>query len=265
MKHLGSVLVYLSATLGTAAAFAGAETGPVWWLPPDYSTTGHHYDRLFNIVLYETAVAFAAVVIALVYFAIRYRHREGRRAEYDRGDQPKHIMITLALAMIVFVAIDMNIVHRSNVSIDEIRSGMPDPDDGLVVWVTGEQFNWVVTYPGPDGKFGTIDDVTLRNEMHVPVNTKVLVRLTSRDVIHAFNVPQLRVKMDAVPGMETRVWFEAKEPVELELACAELCGWGHYMMKGRLVIEPREDFERWLKEQEAFLLASSDKGAQSDE
>ena len=172
-------------------------------------------------------------------------------------------MITLALAMLVFVAIDMNIVHRSNVSLEAIREEMPGPDDGLVIWVIGEQFNWVVNYPGRDGEFGTLDDIVLRNELHVPVNTKVLVRLTSRDVIHAFNVPQLRVKMDAVPGMETRVWFEVKEPVELELACAELCGWGHYMMKGRLVAEPREEFERWLKEQEAFQMAASEPAGQT--
>ena len=255
MRRLGCSLAL--PVMALLAGIARAEArGPVWWLPPDYSTTGHHYDRLFNIVLYETAVAFAAVVIALVYFGIRYRHRAGHAAQYERGDQPRHLLITLALAMLVFVAIDMNIVHRSNVSLDEIRGEMPSPDNGFVVWVTGEQFNWVVTYPGKDGKFGTIDDITLRNEMRVPTGTKVLVRLTARDVIHAFNIPQLRVKMDAVPGMETRVWFEVREPVTLELACAELCGWGHYMMKGKFVAEPRAQFERWLREQEQFLLAS---------
>ncbi len=224
----------------------------VWWLPEDYSTTGYHFDNLFNIVLFETAVAFAAVVIALIYFVVRYRHREGHRAVYERGDRPIHLAITVTLALIVFIAIDMNIVHRSNVSLAEIAEQAPDPESAFVVFVTGEQFNWVITYPGTDGQFGTLDDIETRNEMHVPVGEKVLVRITSRDVIHSFNIPQLRVKMDAVPGMETRVWFEVTEPTKLELACAELCGWGHYMMKGRVVAESREAVERWLQEQEQF-------------
>lgn len=251
-----AALAGLSLSLAAQEARADGGVKRVWWLPEDYSTMGHHFDSLFNIVFLETAIAFAAVVIALVYFIVRYRHRPGHRAEHERGDRPIHLAITLALALLVFVAIDMNIVHRSNVIMAEMAEEAPTPESAFTVFVTGEQFNWVVTYPGKDGEFGTLDDIEVRNEMHVPVNQKVLVRLTSRDVIHAFNVPQLRVKMDAVPGMETRVWFQITEPTKLELACAELCGWGHYIMRGRLVAESAEDVQRWLAEREAFQNAA---------
>ena len=102
----------------------------------------------------------------------------------------------------------------------------------MTVEVTGRQFEWRLRYPGPDGSFDTPDDLFSVNELHVPVNEDILVQLKSADVLHDFFLPNLRVKQDAVPGMKIPVWFRATEEGVFDLVCAELCGWGHYKMKG---------------------------------
>ena len=123
------------------------------------------------------------------------------------------------------------------------------------VEVVARQFEWRLRYPGPDGDLGTPDDLFLVNDLHVPVDEDILVQLKSMDVLHSFFLPNLRVKQDAVPGMKIPVWFKASEVGQYDLVCAELCGWGHYKMKGRITIESREDFDAWLeakyREQEA--------------
>src|SRR4029453_16402852 len=111
--------------------------------------------------------------------------------------------------------------------------------------VTAKQFNWQITYPGPDGKFGTGDDKTLLDEMHVPVNKVVPVNLKSQDVIHRFFVPQFRMKQDAVPGREIMQWFEASKPGKYELPCAELCGFGHSGMRGWIYVHTAGESQKW--------------------
>ena len=114
--------------------------------------------------------------------------------------------------------------------------------------VTAKQFNWEITYPGPDGKLGTKDDITVENEFHVPVNQVVRLELSSKDVIHSFFVPNMRLKQDAVPGRIINVWFKATEAGQYEIPCAELCGFGHSGMKGTLTVQSEADFEKWLKD-----------------
>jgi cytochrome c oxidase subunit 2 len=145
----------------------------------------------------------------------------------------------------------------------------PPPEDSLVIEVVGEQFAWNVRYPGPDGKFGrqeaklmslenpigldekdpaSKDDILTLNSIHVPVNKPVKIRLKSKDVLHSFYLPHLRVKQDAVPGMTIEFWFVPTRNGQFELACAELCGFGHYEMGGMLTVESEEEFQKWLKE-----------------
>ncbi|HZO42567.1 MAG TPA: cytochrome c oxidase subunit II, partial [Methylomirabilota bacterium] len=128
----------------------------------------------------------------------------------------------------------------------KIKMTMPETD--FVVQVTAKQFNWQVTYPGADGKFGTDDDKTLLDEMHVPVNKVVRVVLKSQDVIHSFFVPQFRMKQDAVPGHEIRQWFEATKPGKYEWPCAELCGFGHSGMRGWIYVHTPEEYGKWAAE-----------------
>ena len=133
------------------------------------------------------------------------------------------------------------------------------------VEVVARQFEWRLRYPGRDGMLGTRDDLFLTNDLHLPVDEDVLVQLKSMDVLHSFFLPNLRIKQDAVPGMKIPVWFKAKETGQFDIVCAELCGWGHYKMKGRVTIESRADFDRWLAKtyarQEATQPAPEDTAA----
>ena len=123
------------------------------------------------------------------------------------------------------------------------------------VEVVGRQFEWRIRYPGRDDTLGTADDLFVVNDLHVPIDEDFLVQLKSMDVLHSFFLPNLRIKQDAVPGMKQPVWFKATEAGTYDIVCAEVCGWGHYKMKGRVTVESRADFERWLdrveSEQEA--------------
>jgi cytochrome c oxidase subunit 2 len=127
-----------------------------------------------------------------------------------------------------------------------IKGSVPATD--FQVQVTAKQFNWVFTYPGPDGVFGTADDLTLENELHVPVNKIVRVSLRAEDVIHSFFLPNLRLKQDAVPGREIPAWFEATQTGRYEIPCAELCGFGHSGMLGYLTVHSVVDYQQWVKQ-----------------
>jgi cytochrome c oxidase subunit 2 len=145
------------------------------------------------------------------------------------------------------------------------------PENAVVVHATAQQFNWNFHYPGADGAFGRTDlglispanliglddndpasrdDIVTNNQMHVPVNRPVIVQLRSKDVIHSFFLPNLRVKQDAVPGMSIQIWFTPNQAGAYEIACAELCGLQHYRMKAFLTIDnSQEEYETWLREQ----------------
>ena len=117
-----------------------------------------------------------------------------------------------------------------------------------LVQVRAKQFNWEFTYPGPDGKFGTPDDKTLTDELHVPVGKPVRINLGARDVIHSLFVPQFRFKQDAVPGREIPAWFQVSKPGKYEAPCAELCGFGHSGMKGWVTVSSPDAFKTWVGE-----------------
>src|SRR6185436_17443856 len=106
--------------------------------------------------------------------------------------------------------------------------------------VRAAQFEWRFAYPGADGVLGTIDDVETPFELVVPVDADVVLRLVSRDVIHSFFVPQFRLKQDVVPGRAILIWFHATRTGTYDLVCAELCGWGHYKMAGRVRVVTAE-------------------------
>ena len=121
--------------------------------------------------------------------------------------------------------------------------------------VAAKQFEWNVTYPGPDGRLDTADDFTDRNHLNLPLDRAVRIELTSEDVIHSFFLPDFRVKQDAVPGMMIPVWFEATKAGEYDWACAELCGLGHYRMRATVTVHEAGGFERWQAEEAAGAAA----------
>ena len=169
---------------------------------------------------------------------------------------------------------------------------MPPASDALVVQVTGEQFAWNIHYAGPDGKLGrtditmidaqanplgldrsdpaAADDVTTVNQLYLPVNKPIIVRLRSKDVIHAFGVPELRVKQDAIPGLTIPIWFvptvttaemrtrTGNPAFQYEIACAQLCGLGHYRMRGFVTVLAADEFQKWMAAEQEKLKGESD-------
>ena len=215
-----------------------------WTLPESYSTFGDDIDAIFLTITWITVAIFFIVEIALVWFIVKYRHREGRRAVHIHGSMRAELIWTA----IPFLIVTLITIQSAGVWFDARFPGRL-PEDAYEVAVHAKQFEWTVSYPGGDDELGTGDDFTTRNVINLPVDTPVVVRLTAEDVIHSFFLPDLRVKQDAVPGMEQRIWFEITEPGEYVLGCAELCGLGHYRMKGRIVAQQGEDFARWDLEQ----------------
>ncbi len=239
--------VFRAAVLALSAACVPAIAGavPVWMrLPEGVSSYSGRIDGLFRLILWITGVIFIIVEALLLFFILRYRHREGRRAHYTHGSNRVEVVWTIVPAVICVV---LALLSRRTWA--DIKQNMPQ--DALPIEITAEQFAWNIRYAGPDGKFGTADDIVTLNQLHFPVGRPVVVTLRSKDVIHSFFLPEFRVKQDAVPGMSTRIWFDAMRTGDWEITCAELCGLGHYRMKGFVVVETPEEFEKWLGQQAA--------------
>lgn len=155
----------------------------------------------------------------------------------------------------------------------------PAEKDATVVRVVAEQFSWNVHYPGPDGIFGRTspdlvspdnplgldrtdpyakDDITTINQLNLPVDKPVIVKLSSKDVIHSFNLPVMRVKQDVIPGLVIPVWFTPSIVGNYEIACAQLCGLGHYRMRGYLNIQSQQDYDAWMADQEKAIAPVAD-------
>jgi cytochrome c oxidase subunit 2 len=220
--------------------FVWAAAGGMW-MPRDISEHGHEIDHLWNFILLLTGAVFVATEVALFWFLWRYEatsHRDP--VKFTHGSHNLEVVWTiLPAATLLFIAI-----YQMNAWADvKIRK----PPMAPTVEVMARQFEWRLRWPGPDGHFDTPDDIHWVNDLHVPVDEDVLVDLKSMDVLHDFFLPNLRIKQDAVPGMMIPVWFRATDVGQYDLVCAELCGWGHYKMKGRITIEPREQYEAWLK------------------
>ena len=213
-----------------------------WMLPESFSTFGGDVDQLYYIILWITGLTFVITESLLVYFVVRYRHKEGRKASYEHGSNRMEIVWTVG-TLIIVVAIGF----ISKPVWDTMKVGVPD--GALEVIVTAKQFEWNVTYPGTDGELGTADDFSLINALHAPEDRPVLIYLRAEDVLHSFFLPEMRVKQDAVPGQEIRVWFEAVQPGDYTLGCAELCGIGHTTMGGTLTVYTQADYDAWVLSQ----------------
>jgi cytochrome c oxidase subunit 2 len=215
------------------------------WFPENVSTFGGDVDGIFWLIFYITTVWFFITEGVLVYFAFRYRRKPGKKAAYVLGDTMTQLAWVLA-PLAIIIGLDVLIDIRGAEVWAKIK-GQPPPAD-VTVRAMGKQFNWGFTYPGPDGKFGTEDDLQIDNDLHVPVGKVIHVILTSKDVIHSFFLPHARLKQDVVPGREIPAWFQIAKPGEYEIPCAELCGFGHSGMNGKLYAHSAEDYEKWRKE-----------------
>lgn len=152
--------------------------------------------------------------------------------------------------------------------INSYYNTLPQASEAVEIRVVAEQFVWNIHYPGADGVFGRTspafmpdnpvgldpddpagqDDIQVINQLHIPVHTPVIVHLSSKDVIHSFSLPVMRVKQDTIPGQTIPVWFEATQTGDFEIACAQLCGLGHYRMRGFFIVQTEDEFDAWLQE-----------------
>ena len=258
----GSVLLTAFA-LTLASAQAEIRETSVWWLPRNVNMFGHDVDFLFYIILFLTGVAFIGVFFAMIFFLIKYRYRPGVAAIHTHGNNALEVVWTTIPAFI-FLALAI----YGNEQWSKMRRQTP-PANALPVAVVGEQFGWNVRYPGPDGQLGKmvaakiskenpfgidladpagLDDFTTYNELVFPVGRPVRLYLGSKDVIHAFYVPEFRLYQDMVPGrVYDFVWLKAEATGNFQLACNQLCGQGHYKMFGKLSVVPELDYETWAK------------------
>ncbi|BAS25963.1 cytochrome c oxidase subunit II [Limnochorda pilosa] len=230
-----------------------------WWRPPLVSIEGGGIDRLFNAILVIIGTVFILVQAALGFFLVRFADRGVGRASYWHENTRLELAWTLIPAAILVVLTVLGGGLWLQVH------GAPPPD-AATVQVVAQQFGWNFHYPGADGVLGTIrpgsgsgrnpigldrnaqgaSDDLVASELHLVVGRPVRLLLTSKDVIHSLYIPDVRFKQDAVPGRVTQVWFTPTETGTYPIACAELCGVGHYLMGSRLVVETQEEYDAWL-------------------
>ena len=224
-----------------------------WFLPESFSTFGPDVDFLYYAILWVTGVIFVVTEALLVYFVVRYRRREGQKATYIHGSTKAEIIWTAVPSIAV-----LGLAFISIPSWNMMKNPDSVPSDALDYIVNAKQFEWEITYAGTDGVTGTADDISTINIMHIPVNQAVNITLRSEDVLHSFFLPEMRVKQDAVPGMDITVWFEATAAGAYPIGCAELCGNLHTTMGGTLNVYEPAEFEAWVASQSADADADDD-------
>ena len=237
-----------------------------WGLPFDASVSGHVVDNLIYIVHIFMAVLFVGWLAYLLTALFKFRSRAGHKAEAH----PPHSKVTSYIEAAVVIVEVILLVGFSFPIFGAYRDKLPPKENSLEIRVVAEQFAWNIHYPGTDGVFGKSipklmgpgnplgldpsdpagkDDIVVINQLHIPVGKPVIAHLRSKDVIHSFFLPVMRVKQDAIPGHEVTVSFEAKPNAngKFEIACAQLCGLGHYRMRGFFFIDTPEQFDTWIK------------------
>ena len=259
-----------------------------WWLPPNASAHGAKIDGALNWVHWLMAVLFVGWIIFFVIALWRFRRSKNPVASHTGVTSHTSSWLEGAVAVaegILLIGLAIPLWA------DRVEK-FPPEKDAVRVRLVGEQFAWNVHYPGPDGVFGRTaidkidlqsnplgldrsdpaakDDFTTVNQLNLPVGRPVIVYLNSKDVIHSFNVPEFRIKQDAVPGLSIPIWWiptittaqmrerTHKPEFVYEIACAQLCGLGHYRMRGFVTIEDQAEFQKWMDEQVAAAAGSGD-------
>jgi cytochrome c oxidase subunit 2 len=225
------------------------------WFPPIVSSYGGDIDFLFYVILWMVAITFVGTELLLVWFVWRYSKKDPTRAAYTHGNHTLELVWTAIPALLLIFVAFSQMKAWTTVKMNFPEEG-PYTLERPLMEVYASQFDWRARYPDAQGNFQGADVVEVPYDITVPVGTPVVFRLKSRDVLHSFFVPVFRLKQDAVPGMSIPVWFEATETGSYDLICAELCGWGHYKMAGRIHVVEQDEFERWLADKRAALYAT---------
>ncbi len=238
---------------------------PWWWAP--IASNWRYIDDTINLTFWITGVVFAAVLAFMAYCVFRFRHREGNRAEYEPESTRLEWILAIGTAVGVAAMLAPGLVVWNQF--------ITVPPDTVEVEAVGQQWSWNFRLAGQDGQLGTTDIRTVRPngnplgvnpddphgqddvvveaaDLHLPVGKPVKLLLRSIDVLHSFYVPEFRAKMDLIPGMVTQLWFTPTRTGRFQILCAELCGTGHWMMRGWVVVDDEPGYQAWLAAQRTF-------------
>lgn len=213
--------------------------------PAAASSYAGDVDFIIRLITYTVGAWLLAVYLIFFGFLIAFRRKPGQRTRYlpGSGRQMAWVLVPVFLVVLCDFAIDV-----ANTPIwQSIKEQIPKTE--TTVRVTSRQWNWEFVYPGSDGKFDTPDDVRSYGVLHVKVHSKTRFELTAADVLHSFAIPAFRLKQDAIPGRVIAGWFEATQTGQFDLQCAEICGTGHSLMGGRVVVHTPEAFRAFLTAQ----------------
>ena len=236
-----------------------------WYFTPIASNWGA-IDTTISLTFWVTGFVFVAVNLFMAYAVFRFRHRSDSRASYEPENKK--------LEWWLFGLTSVGVAAMLAPGLVVWAKFVDVPKDAAQVEAVGQQWQWMYRFPGKDGKLGAVharfvnsgnpfgmnpadpkgqDDILVANpELHLPIGKPVNMLLRSLDVLHNFSVAQIRVKMDLVPGMVTSAWFTPTRTGEFDLLCEELCGVGHFAMRGRIVVDEEAGFQKWLAAQPTF-------------
>jgi cytochrome c oxidase subunit 2 len=236
-----------------------------WWFTPIAADWGS-IDLAVIITFWVCGIVYVVLNGFLIWVVIKYRHKKGVKAHYEPESHKLEWWLTVVTTVGVVAMLAPGLwVWERIVTV---------PDDAEIVEVVGQQWHWAFRFPGPDGVLGQVsisemnadnplglkqddpaglDDILIADgELHLPVDTTYKFVLRSRDVLHNFTVPQFRVKMDLVPGMTPYIWATTTKTGRYDILCEELCGIGHFAMRGTVVVDDQPDFDTWLDKQPTF-------------
>lgn len=252
------------------------------------SVQGDHVDLMLKITFILTGIVFFITQIGLFWFAFKYQESDNRKAYYFPHNNKLEVIWTVIPALTLTVLVGFGLYYWFKITGEA-------PKGSMEIEVTGKQFGWEFRYPGRDKVFGkkyfkeikpennnplgqlwddpaNHDDIWVEQEMHCVVNKPVKLIIGSKDVIHDVGLAHFRLKMDAVPGTPTTLWFTPKYTTKemkqrennpdfvYEISCDQMCGKGHTGMRGVIVVETQQEFDSWLAKKKAqYLVANPDK------
>ncbi|HST29390.1 MAG TPA: hypothetical protein VLK27_00955 [Chthoniobacterales bacterium] len=233
--------------------------------PPNASEHGFQIDHIIEFAHWFMAALFIGWSAFFIFVLIRFH--KSRHPKADHAGVKSGISTHLEFSCVLIEAV-LLIGFAIPLWAKRVNE-FPPTGDAVLVHVVGQQFNWTFHMPGPDGQFGHRnidlvtnsnplgidpndpagkDDLVVLGELHVPVNRPVIIELSSKDVIHNFDLPHMRIAADAIPGSLIPMWFKPIKTGTYDVVCGQLCGLGHYGMKGTLVVDSPADYQAWLKE-----------------
>jgi len=250
-------------------------------LPLVASSHGHEIDMMMYLVHILMAVLFIGWGTFFLVTLVKFNRRANPKANYY--GVKSHVSTTLEIAVAVLEAVLL--VGFSIPFWAKQVNAFPNRSDVVEIRVAAEQFAWNAHYPGADGIFGNTsneffdkqsnpmgidpndpngkDDFTTINKIPLPIARPAIIHLSSKDVIHSFGVPEMRAKQDAIPGVSIPTWFTPTKTGEFEVVCSQLCGIGHYYMRGVLDVKTQEEYDQWVAEKAASA-ASEESGEYDD-